>query len=54
MQSKEIIALKPEWHNDDLGKGVIKVVMTTSSSDGVEMQKHHTTKTQRKALAERT
>lgn len=50
---KEIIALKPEWHNDDLGKGVIKVVMTTSSSDGVEMQKHHTTKTQRKALAER-
>lgn len=50
---KEIIALKPEWHNDDLTKGVIKVVMTTSSSDGVEMQKHHTTKTQRKALAER-
>lgn len=50
---KEIIALKPEWHNEDLTKGVIKVVMTTSSSDGVEMQKHHTTKTQRKALAER-
>lgn len=50
---KEIIAIKPEWHNDDLGKGVIKVVMTTSSSDGVEMQKHHTTKTERKALAER-
>jgi type I restriction enzyme R subunit len=50
---KEIIALKPEWHNDDLGKGVIKVVMTTASSDGVEMQKHHTTKTQRRALAER-
>ncbi|MHB8260357.1 MAG: type I restriction endonuclease subunit R [Bacteroidia bacterium] len=50
---KEIIALKPEWHNDDLSKGVIKVVMTASSSDGVEMQKHHTTKTQRKALADR-
>ena len=50
---KEIIAIKPEWHHDDLGKGVIKVVMTTSSSDGVEMQKHHTTKTERKALAER-
>jgi len=50
---KEIIALKPEWHNDDLSKGVIKVVMTTSSSDGAEMQKHHTTKTQRKALADR-
>ncbi len=50
---KEIIALRPEWHNDDLSKGVIKVVMTAASSDGVEMQKHHTTKTQRKVLADR-
>jgi type I restriction enzyme, R subunit len=49
----EIIALKPEWHNDDLAKGAIKVVMTAASSDGVTMQKFHTTKTQRKALAER-
>jgi len=49
----EIIKLRPEWHSDDLDKGVIKVIMTSSSSDGVEMQKHHTTKTQRKALAQR-
>lgn len=27
---KEIIALRPEWHNDDLSKGVIKVVMTST------------------------
>jgi type I restriction enzyme R subunit len=47
----EIIKLRPEWHSDDLDKGVIKVVMTSSSSDGPEMQKHHTTKEQRKALA---
>lgn len=50
---EEIIKLKPEWHSDDLTKGVIKVVMTASSSDGPELAKHHTTKQQRKALAER-
>ena len=50
---EEIIKLKPEWHSDDLNKGVIKVVMTASSSDGHKLAKHHTTKKQRKALAER-
>lgn len=50
---EEIIKLKPEWHSDDPNKGVIKVVMTASSSDGPELAKHHTTKQQRKALAER-
>jgi type I restriction enzyme R subunit len=49
----EIIALKPSWHNDDLAKGVIKVVMTAASSDGPVMAKHHTTKDQRKNLANR-
>lgn len=48
-----IIALRPEWHNGDLDKGSIKVVMTSSSSDGPSIQKHHTTKSQRKALAAR-
>ena len=50
---REIIALRPEWHSDDLNKGIIKVVMTAASSDGPELAKHHTTKEQRKALAER-
>lgn len=50
---EEIIKLRPEWHSDDLNKGVIKVVMTASSSDGPKMQKHHTTKLQRKTLADR-
>lgn len=49
----EIIKLKPAWHNDDLTKGTIKVVMTASSDDGPAMQKHHTTKTQRQAFADR-
>jgi type I restriction enzyme R subunit len=50
---KEIIQLKPEWHSDDLSKGAVKVIMTASSSDGPEMAKHHTTKQQRRALADR-
>ncbi|QKJ22306.1 type I restriction endonuclease subunit R [Poseidonibacter lekithochrous] len=50
---KEIIALKPEWHDDDLDKGVIKVIMTASSSDGPAMEKHHTSKQQRRDLANR-
>ena len=50
---KEIIALRPQWHDDDLGKGTIKVVMTSSSSDGPEIAKHHTTKQQRRSLSDR-
>ncbi len=49
----EITKIKPDWHSDDLDKGVIKVVMTSSSSDGPEISKHHTTKAQRKTLADR-
>lgn len=49
----EIVKLKPEWHDDDLSKGVIKVVMTAASSDGPVLAKHHTTKEQRRTLAER-
>lgn len=48
-----IIDLKPEWHSDDLNKGAIKVVMTSASSDGPKISKHHTTKEQRRTLAER-
>ena len=49
----EIVRLRPQWHSDDLNKGAIKVVMTAASSDGPVMAKHHTTKQQRKLLAER-
>ncbi|EMW6873592.1 type I restriction endonuclease subunit R [Providencia vermicola] len=49
----EIVALKPEWHSDDLNDGVIKVVMTSSASDGPEISKHHTTKRDRQLLANR-
>ncbi len=50
---KAIIELKPEWHSDDLNKGVIKVVMTSVSSDGPNIARHHTTKQQRRTLADR-
>jgi type I restriction enzyme R subunit len=50
---EEIIKLKPEWHSPDLTKGVIKVVMTAASADGPKLAGHHTTKQQRKTLAER-
>jgi len=49
----EIAKIKPEWHNDDLKKGTIKVVITSASSDGPEISRHHTTKEQRWMLAER-
>lgn len=49
----EIIKIRPDWHSDDLDKGAIKVVMTSTSADGPDIAKHHTTKGERKALAER-
>ncbi|NRD22705.1 type I restriction endonuclease subunit R [Winogradskyella litoriviva] len=49
----EIIALRPDWHHDDLDKGAIKVIMTSTSDDEAILQPHHTTKAQRKVLAAR-
>ncbi|WP_121969725.1 type I restriction endonuclease subunit R [Leptolyngbya sp. BC1307] len=48
-----IIQIRPDWHDDDPAKGAIKVVMTAKSSEGSQIAKHHTTKTQRKNLADR-
>ena len=31
----QIVALRPDWHDEDDGKGEIKVVMTGSASDPV-------------------
>lgn len=48
-----IMALRPDWHHDDLDKGKIKIVMTSASDDLEIFQPHHTTKQQRKNLAAR-
>ena len=49
----EIIALRPDWHNEDKNKGRIKVVMTSSSSDPAKWRRHSTTKHERKQLGNR-
>ncbi|TMU81374.1 type I restriction endonuclease subunit R [Pseudomonas fluorescens] len=36
----EIVALRPDWHNEDPEKGTIKVVMTGSASDKVLLRPH--------------
>lgn len=48
-----IVSLRPQWHSDDQMKGAVKVVMTSASSDGASIAKHHTTKEQRRKLADR-
>ncbi|GAB2954982.1 type I restriction endonuclease subunit R [Hymenobacter coalescens] len=48
-----IVALRPDWHSDDRTRGRIKVVMTSASTEGGLIAKHHSTKEQRRALAER-
>ncbi|MDP2724017.1 MAG: HsdR family type I site-specific deoxyribonuclease, partial [Bacteroidales bacterium] len=50
---EEIIKLRPEWHSDETSNGAIKVVMTAASSDGSGIAKFHTTKQQRREIADR-
>lgn len=50
---EEIIKIRPDWHDKDLKKGAIKVVMTSSSSDPENWQIHSTTKQDRKTIGER-
>ncbi|MFZ2264378.1 MAG: type I restriction endonuclease subunit R, partial [Trichococcus flocculiformis] len=48
-----ITALRPDWHNDDIDKGKIKVVMTGSAADNEKLQKHLGGKQRRDLLAKR-
>jgi type I restriction enzyme R subunit len=48
---QEIINIRPNWHDDELMKGAIKIVMTSSSDDPESFQPHHTSKEDRKKLA---
>lgn len=50
---KEIVALRPEWHSNDDGKGAIKIVMTGSASDSLDWQPHIGNKRRRDDLAKR-
>lgn len=48
-----IIKIRPLWHSDDDDKGTIKVIMTGSSSDALNMQPHIRNKLKRKAIGDR-
>ena len=61
---EEIIALRPQWHSEDLKTGTLKVVMTSSSSDKMAFDPedpdslvipacHRTTKEDRRLLSGR-
>ena len=50
---QELVRLRPHWHDEDDGKGCIKIVMTGSASDPPEWQAHIRNKLRREALANR-
>ena len=49
----EIIALRPEWHDEDPEKGAIKIVMTGSASDKALLRPHIYSGQQKKRLEKR-
>jgi len=48
----EIKKLRPSWYNKDDDKGLMKVIMTGSASDGKEWQEHIRNKSKRKELGD--
>jgi len=49
----EIIALRPEWHNKEDKEGIIKVIMTGSSSDPQEWQEHIRNRQRRETIGDK-
>ncbi|HVR29017.1 MAG TPA: type I restriction enzyme endonuclease domain-containing protein, partial [Thermoanaerobaculia bacterium] len=50
---RELVRLRPAWHDEDDDRGAIKVVMTGSASDPVDWQSHIRNKPRREGLANR-
>ncbi|MDE2927598.1 MAG: type I restriction endonuclease subunit R [Acidobacteriota bacterium] len=50
---RELVSLRPDWHHEDDGQGILKVVMTGSASDPHDWQPHIRNKPRREALAKR-
>lgn len=48
-----IVALRPQWHDEDPTKGAIKIIMTGSASDDAKLQKHIYSKQTKKDLERR-
>ena len=50
---RELVRLRPDWHDEDDDKGRVKVVMTGAASDPPDWQPHIRNKPRREALASR-
>ena len=50
---RELVRLRPDWHDDDDDRGEIKVVMTGSASDPAAWQPHIRNKARREGLRQR-
>ena len=50
---RELVRLRPDWHDDGDAAGVLKVVMTGAASDPPDWQPHIRNKARREALAKR-
>ncbi len=50
---REIVKLRPSWYDSDDAKGIIKVIMTGSASDGPEWQEHIRNKERRDRIGDR-
>ena len=50
---RELVQLRPDWHDEDDSMGAIKVVMTGSASDPLDWQPHIRNKARREELAQR-
>ena len=50
---RKLVRQRPDWHDDDDGRGAMKVVMTGSASDPLDWQPHIRNKARREALAQR-
>ena len=50
---RELVGLRPDWHDDGDEAGAVKVVMTGAASDPPEWQPHIRNKARREALAKR-
>jgi len=48
-----IVAIKPQWHDNDPAKGAIKIVMTGSASDKAKLQPHIHNKETKKLFEKR-
>jgi len=50
---QQIVKLRPDWHDEEDSKGIIKVVMTGSATDPLNWQEHIRGKARRDELADR-